>query len=37
MEKNVVAGPEFEPITLLMYRIGSSAIFVPCHYFAACV
>lgn len=35
-ERYYVAGPEFEPITLLMHRIRSSAIFVSCHYFTDC-
>lgn len=29
-ERYYVSGPECEPITLLMYRIGSSTIFVSC-------
>lgn len=36
-ERYYATGPEFEPITLGMYSIGSSAIFVSCHYFTACI
>lgn len=32
-EKVIVAGPAFEPITLLKYRIRNSATFITCHFY----